>query len=197
MEAAARRVGVADQVPPASAASRAASAVSRALAQRDWAILELLYATGIRVSELTGLDLPDFDHGRYTVRVMGKGSKERTVPFGGPAALALAEYLASGRPALVGLRSGMAVFLGRRGGRIDVRTVRRVVHDLVEGVDGNPQLGPHGLRHSAATHLLDGGADLRSVQELLGHATLTTTQIYTHISVERLRASYEQAHPRA
>ncbi len=163
---------------------------------RDRAVLELLYATGIRVSELTGLDLPDVDASRRTVRVVGKGAKERTVPYGVPAQRALDDWLAR-RDQLVRAASGAALFLGVRGARIDVRTVRAVVHRLLRHVPDAPDLGPHGLRHSAATHLLEGGADLRSVQELLGHATLATTQVYTHVSVERLRASYEQAHPRA
>ena len=165
--------------------------------QRDRAMVELLYASGIRVSELTGLDLDDLDPGRRTVRVMGKGSKERTVPYGDPAARAMDVWLREGRPRLASAGGGPALFFGVRGGRIDPRTVRRVVHRLLSHLPGAPDLGPHGLRHSAATHLLEGGADLRSVQEILGHATLATTQIYTHVSVERLRSTYEQAHPRA
>ncbi len=175
--------------------------VDRAISLRDRALLELLYATGVRVSELTGLDLGDLDHSRRTLRVMGKGGKERVVPFGVPAAAALRAWLDDGRPLLVPAggpaAAASAVFLGRRGGRVDPRQVRDVVHRGVEAVEGAPAMGPHGLRHSAATHLLDGGADLRSVQELLGHATLSTTQIYTHVSVERLRAGHRQAHPRA
>jgi integrase/recombinase XerC len=174
-----------------------AAGAGEPLARRDAAMLELLYGCGIRVAELCALDVGDVDHERRTVRVMGKGSRERVVPFGVPAARALEEWLSAGRPALVVEKSPPALFLGRRGGRVNQRQVREVVHELLVGVDGAPQLGPHGLRHSAATHLLDGGADLRSVQELLGHATLATTQIYTHVSVERLRASYRQAHPRA
>jgi len=174
-------------------------AADQALALRDRALLELLYATGVRVSELVGLDLGDVDHERRTVRVLGKGGKERVVPFGVPAATALTEWLDAGRPALVKSQSAAssAVFLGRRGRRADPRQVRAVVHRAVAAVPGAPSIGPHGLRHTAATHLLDGGADLRSVQELLGHATLSTTQIYTHVSVERLRAGHRQAHPRA
>ncbi|HEY6793783.1 MAG TPA: tyrosine recombinase XerC [Kineosporiaceae bacterium] len=168
-----------------------------ARALRDHAIVELLYGTGIRVSELTGLDVDDVDDERRLVRVLGKGAKERMAPFGVPAHEALLAWLRAGRPILAGPRSGAALFLGLRGRRIDPRQVRQVVHDLVAEVDGAPPTGPHGLRHSAATHLLDGGADLRTVQELLGHATLATTQIYTHVSVERLRAGYRQAHPRA
>jgi integrase/recombinase XerC len=164
---------------------------------RDLAVLELLYASGIRVGELCGLDLDDVDRARQVVRVLGKGAKERTVPVGRPALRAVERWQAEGRPRLLGPGSGAALFLGSRGGRIDPRTVRRVVHELLAHVPGAPDLGPHGLRHSAATHLLEGGADLRSVQELLGHATLATTQIYTHVSVDRLKATYDQAHPRA
>ncbi|EFQ83155.1 site-specific tyrosine recombinase XerC [Aeromicrobium marinum DSM 15272] len=164
---------------------------------RDLAILELLYATGVRVGELVGLDLDDVDRSRRVVRVLGKGRKERTVPFGLPAQDALDAWLAVGRPAVATPISGHAVLLGVRGGRIDPRTVRQVVHDRLGAVDGVADLGPHGLRHTAATHLLEGGADLRSVQEVLGHASLGTTQIYTHVSNERLRAAFRQAHPRA
>lgn len=163
---------------------------------RDVAMLELLYATGIRVSELVGLDLDGVDLAASTVRVLGKGAKERVVPFGVPARRAVEAWLQV-RPALLTGASGPAVFLGRRGRRVDPRQVRSAVHDLLRHVPDAPDLGPHGLRHSAATHLLDGGADLRVVQELLGHASLATTQIYTHVSLDRLRASYEQAHPRA
>jgi integrase/recombinase XerC len=167
-----------------------------ATAVRDRALLELLYATGIRVGELVGLDVDDVDQGRRVVRVFGKGSKERTVPLGLPAAKAVGEWCATGRPVLAGPTAAGALFVGARGRRLDPRTVRRVVHSRLAAA-GAPDLGPHGLRHSAATHLLEGGADLRSVQELLGHASLATTQIYTHVSVERLRASYDRAHPRA
>jgi len=168
-----------------------------ALALRDAAIVELLYATGIRVSELCGLDLGDLDEGRRTVRVLGKGSRERTVPAGIPAVKAVAAWARSGRPVLVTPRSGHALFLGARGRRLDPRTARRVVHASLAAVPGTPDSGPHGLRHAAATHLLEGGADLRSVQEILGHASLTSTQIYTHVSIERLQSAYRQAHPRA
>lgn len=164
---------------------------------RDLAVLELLYATGIRVGELCGLDLDDVDLARRTLRVLGKGRKERVVPYGAPAADALSRWTERGRPRLATERSGPALLLGVRGGRLDPRTARRVVHDRLAAVAGVPDLGPHGLRHTAATHLLDGGADLRSVQEILGHASLGTTQIYTHVSGERLRAAYRQAHPRA
>ncbi len=173
-----------------------------ALHLRDRAMLELLYASGIRVGELVSLDIDDVDFGSNVVRVMGKGAKERTVPFGGPAATALQEWLQRGRGQVMTsgtgpTRSGPALFLGRRGGRVDPRQVRTAVHRLLEHVPGAPDMGPHGLRHSAATHLLEGGADLRAVQEMLGHASLATTQLYTHVSVERLRRSYVQAHPRA
>ena len=168
-----------------------------ALHLRDRAILELLYATGIRVGELVGLDIDDVDFGSNVVRVMGKGAKERTVPFGGPAVTALQGWLRLGRGQVVRAGGGPALFLGRRGGRVDPRQVRGAVHGLLQHVPDAPDVGPHGLRHSAATHLLEGGADLRAVQEMLGHASLATTQIYTHISVERLRRSYLQAHPRA
>lgn len=166
------------------------------LAARDCACLELLYTTGIRVSELVGCDVDDVDLDRQVVRVLGKGGKERVVPFGAPAARAVTGWLAV-RPALSTSDSGHALFLGRRGRRADARQIRAAVHRLLSQVPNAPDLGPHGLRHSAATHLLDGGADLRVVQELLGHASLTTTQLYTHVSPERLRRSYEQAHPRA
>ena len=164
---------------------------------RDRVVLELLYATGVRVSELCGLDLDDVDAGRRVLRVLGKGRKERAVPYGVPAQRALDAWSVRGRPVWAGSRSGTALLLGARGGRVDPRTVRSIVHRRLAAVPGAPDLGPHGLRHTAATHLLEGGADLRSVQELLGHATLATTQIYTHVSIERLRKSYERAHPRA
>jgi len=164
---------------------------------RDVAMLELLYATGIRVGELVGLDVDDVDHDRDLLRVFGKGRKERTVPFGRPAARALQRWLRDGRPALVAEGAGGALFLGARGRRIDQRAVRRLVHQRLADVPGAPDMGPHGLRHTAATHLLEGGADLRSVQELLGHASLATTQRYTHVTTDRLRRAYQQAHPRA
>ncbi len=164
---------------------------------RDVAMLELLYATGIRVGELVSLDLDDLDRDRNVVRVLGKGRKERTVPFGHPAARALDHWLTRGRPALRAEGAGGALFLGARGRRIDQRAVRSLVHRRIAEVPGAPDIGPHGLRHTAATHLLEGGADLRSVQELLGHASLATTQLYTHVTSDRLRAAYRQAHPRA
>ncbi|MGA8851635.1 MAG: tyrosine recombinase XerC [Aeromicrobium sp.] len=164
---------------------------------RDLAILEVLYATGIRVGELVAMDLDDVDRARRVVRVFGKGRKERMVPFGAPAADAIDLWVERGRLDLVVDGSGAALFLGARGARIDQRAVRRVVHERLSVVEGAPDLGPHGLRHTAATHLLEGGADLRSVQEILGHASLGTTQIYTHVSTERLRSAYRLAHPRA
>ena len=164
---------------------------------RDVAILELLYATGIRVGELSGLDVDDVDRHRRVLRVFGKGRKERTVPYGVPADRALGQWLELGRPVLVAPGAGPAVFVGARGRRIDQRAVRTLVHARLADVPDAPDMGPHGLRHTAATHLLEGGADLRTVQELLGHASLATTQIYTHVSNERLRSAYRLAHPRA
>ena len=173
------------------------AAIEAAVALRDAAVLELLYATGIRVSELCGLTAASFDHGRRTVRVRGKGDKERTVPVGLPAIRAVTRWMEAGRPALATRTSGPALFLGVRGGRLDPRTARRIVHERLREAGTARDTGPHGLRHSAATHLLEGGADLRSVQEILGHSSPATTQIYTHVSIERLKSSYRQAHPRA
>lgn len=183
------------------------------IAVRDLAVVELLYACGLRVSELVGLDVDDVDRGNRTVRVTGKGSKERVVPYGAPAAAALDRYLDQARPVLVAAAasgdarstaigaaarsSGHAVFLGVRGGRLGVRAVHRLVAGLLADLPGSGPAGPHAFRHSAATHLLDGGADLRAVQEYLGHASLGTTQIYTHVSAERLKQTYATAHPRA
>jgi integrase/recombinase XerC len=167
-----------------------------AVAIRDWALLELLYATGVRVGEVCGADLRDLDVHERTLRVVGKGDKERVVPFGKPAATALSAWLERGRPQLAQPTSPDAVFLGLRGGRLDQRQARTVVHQAaaLAGVD---DVAPHALRHTAATHLLEGGSDLRSVQELLGHASLATTQRYTHVSADRLRSAFQQAHPRA
>ncbi len=161
---------------------------------RDAAIIELLYASALRVSELTGLSLGDVDLGRLTVRVLGKGSKERVVPFGVPAKDALARWLQI-RPALA--EDPRAYFVGAKGQRLTSRTVYELVSRLLDTVPGAGPSGPHTLRHTAATHLLDGGADLRGVQEMLGHASLATTQLYTHVSTERLKESYRTAHPRA
>ncbi|GAB3602066.1 tyrosine-type recombinase/integrase [Microbacterium aureliae] len=165
---------------------------------RDHALIELLYATGIRVSELCGIDLDDLDRARRTVRVVGKGAKERVVPYGAPAAAAVDAYCTRARPVLAARAAAgpAALLLGVRGGRMGVRSAYDVVARFLQPVVGTTA-GPHALRHSAATHLLDGGADLRSVQELLGHASLGTTQIYTHVSSERLTAAYRLAHPRA
>ncbi len=168
---------------------------------RDHAILEVLYGSAVRVSELTGLDRDDVDLERATLRVLGKGSKERVVPFGAPARRAIEAYLSRGRPALIArsevVEPGPALFLGTRGRRISSRSVYDIVARELGEVLGTTAVGPHALRHSAATHLLDGGADLRAVQEMLGHASLGTTQIYTHVSSERLAATYKLAHPRA
>ena len=164
---------------------------------RDVAMLEVLYATGIRVGELVGLDIDDVDTQRRVVRVLGKGRKERSVPYGAPAGAAVDRWLRLGRPALHVDGAGAALFLGARGRRVDQRAVRTLVHRRIADVPGAPDIGPHGLRHSAATHLLEGGADLRSVQEILGHASLATTQRYTHVTTDRLRRAYQQAHPRA
>ncbi|MGH4019644.1 MAG: tyrosine-type recombinase/integrase, partial [Pseudonocardiaceae bacterium] len=186
-----------EQSAAALQASGAGAAEADPVALRDHALLEMLYATGIRVSELCGLDIGDVDAQRRLVRVVGKGDRERSVPYGLPAERSLRRWLADGRPALLCPRSAAALFLGARGGRVDPRIVRSVVHDAVGAVPGAVDTGPHGLRHSAATHLLDGGADLRSVQELLGHATLATTQLYTHVTVERLKTIHDRAHPRS
>ncbi len=164
---------------------------------RDVAMVEMLYASGARVAELCGLDLNDIDYDRQTIRVLGKGNKERTIPLGNPAMRALSVYLRDARDTLKNAQSANAVFLGVRGKRIDQRTVRTVVYNALQAIEGIERLGPHALRHSAATHLLEGGADLRTVQEILGHASLATTQIYTHVSTERLQKAFKQAHPRA
>ncbi len=167
------------------------------LSLRDVAIVEMLYATGARVGELCGLDFNDIDYDRQTIRVLGKGNKERTIPFGNPALRALTSWLKQGRDQIARSQSGDAVFIGARGKRIDQRTVRTVVYEALSAIEGIERMGPHALRHSAATHLLEGGADLRTVQEILGHASLATTQIYTHVSTERLQKAFKQAHPRA
>ncbi|GAB1642583.1 tyrosine recombinase XerC [Krasilnikovia sp. MM14-A1259] len=181
--------------PDPSQATRTA-VPAEAIAARDRAVLELLYATGVRVSELCGLDRADVDAGRRVVRVLGKGAKERAVPYGIPAQRALDGWLNEGRPRLAAPGSGDALFIGVRGGRVQQTVVRRIVAGAARAA-GLPHTSPHDLRHSAATHLLDGGADLRAVQDLLGHSSLSSTQIYTHVSTERLRAAFNQAHPRA
>ena len=164
---------------------------------RDLALVEVLYGSGIRISELVGLDLGDIDRQRSTIKVMGKGSKERIVPLGQPALNAVDNWINKGRAELVSEASGSALFIGSRGKRIDQRVARSVVYQAMEAIGSDKKLGPHTLRHSAATHLLEGGADLRTVQEILGHSSLATTQIYTHVSQERIKKAYEQAHPRA
>ena len=168
------------------------------LALRDLAIIELLYASALRVSELTGLGLGDVDLGRLTVRVLGKGAKERVVPFGVPAREAIVSWIEQGRPVLAAdTGPASALFVGARGKRLTSRAVYELVSGVLATVPGSGPAGPHTFRHTAATHLLDGGADLRAVQEMLGHASLGTTQLYTHVSTERLKESYRIAHPRA
>ncbi|MEU8113176.1 tyrosine recombinase XerC [Micromonospora sp. NPDC048947] len=181
---------------PAAGPASIATEETEAVPLRDRVLLELLYATGVRVSEACGLDVGDVDHGRRVIRVFGKGGRERSVPYGVPAQRALDDWLRRGRPVMVGARSGDALLLGARGGRLNPTTARQIVGAYAEAA-GLPRTSPHDLRHSAATHLLEGGADLRAVQELLGHSSLASTQIYTHVSVERLRTAYRQAHPRA
>lgn len=186
-----------EQASTAMKAAESGAAQHDPMALRDRLIVEMLYATGIRVSELCGLDIDDVDRERRLVRVLGKGNKERSVPFGLPADHALEAWLRSGRPSFATVDSGRALLLGRRGRRLDQRQARTVVHEVVAAIPGAPDMGPHGLRHTAATHLLEGGADLRVVQELLGHASMATTQLYTHVSIDRLRKVHDQAHPRA
>ena len=164
---------------------------------RDVAMVEILYASGARVAELCGLNLADIDYNRQTIQVLGKGNKERVIPIGNPAMRALKKWLEDGRAHMMNEKSEKAVFLGARGKRIDQRAVRSVVYEALSAIEGIERMGPHALRHSAATHLLEGGADLRTVQEILGHASLATTQIYTHVSTERLQKAFKQAHPRA
>lgn len=178
---------------------RIAAESGEPIALRDHGMLELLYGAGIRVSELCGIDVDDVDLDRCTARVLGKGAKERVVPFGAPARAAIGAYLTRSRPALLARSSTTttALFLGSRGSRIGSRAVYSLVADVLSPVVGAETVGPHALRHTAATHLLDGGADLRAVQEILGHASLGTTQIYTHVSAERLTAAYRLSHPRA
>jgi len=194
LDKAGRQAELATGARPATGTGPATRA---AVTLRDAAVLELFYATGIRVSELCGLDAGHLDHGRRTIRVRGKGDKERIVPVGVPALRAVTRWLTAGRPVLVTAASGPALFLGARGGRLDPRAARRIVHERLREARATRDTGPHGLRHTAATHLLEGGADLRSVQEILGHSSPATTQIYTHVSIERLKSSYRQAHPRA
>ena len=167
------------------------------LSLRDVALVEVLYASGARVSEVCGLDLTDIDYDRQTIRVIGKGNKERSIPLGNPAMKALKNWISNGRGELMKNANEAAVFLGARGKRIDQRTVRTVVYQALQALEGIERMGPHALRHSAATHLLEGGADLRTVQEILGHSSLATTQLYTHVSAARLQKAFKQAHPRA
>jgi len=225
-------VATADALDGVLAAASERAAGGDPVSLRDHALLELLYGSGARVSEVCGLDLDDIDHDRRTLLLRGKGDKDRVVPFGLPAARALEAYLVRARPVLRarGLEAaapaaitgpdsgrggrggsfvpaaaagsangagGRAVFLGAKGFRLGPRAVHALVSRTVAPSVGAEVLGPHALRHSAATHLLDGGADLRAVQEILGHASLGTTQIYTHVSAERLREVYRRAHPRA
>lgn len=174
----------------------ARAATNDPIAIRDLACVELLYATGMRVSELVGLDIGSIDASRSLLSVIGKGNKQRMVPYGQPAADALKSWLEKARPQLANENSAGALLLNSRGKRLGVRQVYELVAALLAETSSG-SAGPHALRHSAATHLLDGGADLRAVQELLGHASLGTTQIYTHVSIERLKQGYQNAHPRA
>ncbi|MFM7029757.1 MAG: tyrosine recombinase XerC [Micrococcales bacterium] len=162
----------------------------------DQLVIELLYATGMRVSELVGVRIPDIDFGRKLILVTGKGNKQRMVPFGQPAAEAIELWIRSGRPAFLSEISDDSLLIGPSGKRVNVRVIYGLVAKLLGETPIGPA-GPHALRHTYATHLLDGGADLRAVQELLGHSSLATTQIYTHVSIERLKQGYEGAHPRA
>lgn len=166
------------------------------IALRNWAMMELLYSTGIRVSELTSLNLGSLSASQSTIRVRGKGNKDRVVPVGDQAMRAVERYIGFGRASLVNEHTGSALFLGKRGRRIDQRVVRQIVHELT-AASGHKDMAPHALRHCAATHMLEGGADLRAVQEMLGHSSLATTQRYTHVDSRRLSAIYRQAHPRA
>jgi len=163
---------------------------------RDYAILEVLYSTGIRVSELVGLDLDDINFSNLTLKVLGKGRKERIVPFGIPAKDAIDMYLTESRNKFIDKKT-QALFLGQRGNRLNVRQVRRILNKAMHQIENGKEISPHDLRHSAATHMLEAGADLRIVQELLGHSSLATTQKYTHVTIERLREVFANAHPRA
>lgn len=187
---------LADAAHQVTAAAELSDA-ERISALRDRALVELLYATGARISEVCGLDLDGIDPSRRVIRVLGKGNKERSIPYGVPASRALDAWLQHGRPKLAGAKSPNAVFLGARGGRLDQRVARSTIRALTASATGGEGVSPHALRHTTATHLVEGGADLRLVQEFLGHASLSTTQVYTHVTPERLRNSYEQAHPRA
>ncbi|WP_162989277.1 tyrosine recombinase [Glutamicibacter nicotianae] len=180
-----------------SAAKSGLDARSQAVAARDKVIAELLYASGLRISELVALDVDDIDFERRTLKVLGKGNKERVVPFGKPAERVIIAWIRSHRKVLARQEAKGALLVGVRGARLNVRQAREVISKALESLGDTAASGPHALRHTVATHLLDGGADLRAVQEFLGHASLATTQLYTHVSVDRLRQSYRQAHPRA
>ena len=190
-------LGIADAKTAMESMATRASEEETPVSLRDVAMVEILYASGARVAELCGLDLQDVDYNRQTIRVLGKGNKERVIPIGNPAMRALRKWLDHGRDQVANAQSEKAIFLGSRGKRIDQRAVRTVVYEALSAIEGIERMGPHALRHSAATHLLEGGADLRTVQEILGHASLATTQIYTHVSTERLQKAFKQAHPRA
>lgn len=177
-------------------AAREAALRGRPEHVRNWAAVELLYATGSRVGELEKIDVGDIDFDSNTVRLRGKGDRVRVIPFGAPAALSLVQWLTAARPKLASDPQQTALFLGRHGHRWGQRQIRETVHQLCRDA-GVPDLAPHGLRHSAATHLIEGGADIRSVQEVLGHTNLATTQRYTHVSAEHMRQSLNLAHPRA
>ena len=194
---AAAQVGETQQTEQTTDHPQVPATTQSAVALRDAAVLELLYATGLRVAELVSLDIDDVDRDARLATVVGKGGRMRRVPYGAPAARALEAWLADGRPDVATARSGPALLLGVRGGRLDVRQVRRIVQEATRAVPGAPELSPHGFRHSAATHMVENGADIRQVQEYLGHAALSSTQIYTHVSRGRLAAVYNQAHPRA
>lgn len=190
------RVLAADDAETLMEYARASCTPGSPVTIRDWAILETIYATGIRVSELCGLDLDSVDHSAMTLRVLGKGDKERVVPFTRICGQAINQWAEIGRPAFISDPGLRALFLGEKGARIDPKIVRSMIHRMTARA-GVPDMAPHALRHTAATHMLLGGADLRSVQEMLGHASLQTTQRYTHVDARRLSAVYLQAHPRA
>jgi integrase/recombinase XerC len=169
----------------------------KALGLRDRALLEIIYGAGLRVSELVGLDIININMGAGELRVLGKGSKERIVPIGTYAITAVDNYLNNGRPRLSKSNSGEAVFLNSRGTRLTDRGVRKIIDKYAALLNLEKGISPHTLRHTFATHLLDGGADLRAVQELLGHVRLATTQIYTHLTRQKLKEVYQKSHPRA